>query len=293
MFRACKSTNNSQTPPLSPPSRTMDQSTLQGLLERLRSSTAYTNTLAGTHAPEHSNSSGSSPLPPALSSHEPQPHANLDAQTDSPGVSSRISSLLSRLRPPTTQGPDVELPVSQVPEIKTMDHASENMVLDSISDNESLGITQHVPKVDYRSLTYVESLSRVEELLRDPRAADALLELKRTQDEMEKKLWDGRKALRRKHEEKVHAAKTTARIVTGSEQLDEKEIQRLLDELKRAELEYDLKHILPAWDALVHKQQTVMESLGVPAMLPSTDPTERARQQRIIRVMEQGLMEES
>lgn len=66
-----------------------------------------------------------------------------------------------------------------------------------------------------------------------------------------------------------------------------------MDELKRAELEYDLNHVLPAWDALVHKQQTVMESLGVPAMLPSTDPTERGRQQRIIRVMEQGLMEES
>ncbi|KAG8958897.1 hypothetical protein FRC00_002170 [Tulasnella sp. 408] len=267
----------------------MDQSTLQGLLERLRSSTAYANTLAVTQAPEH----GSSPLPPAPSSHEPQPHATLDAQTDSSGVSVRISSLLSRLRPQTTEGPDVELPVSQVPEIKTVDPASENMVIDSMSDNEGLGIAQHVPKVDYRSLTYVESLSRVEELLKDPRAADALLELKKTQDEMEKKLWDGRKALRHKHEEKVHAAKTTARIVTGSEQLDEKEVQRLMDELKRAELEYDLKHVLPAWDALVHKQQTVMESLGVPAMLPSTDPTERARQQRIIRVMEQGLMEES
>lgn len=153
-----------------------DQSTLQGLLERLRSSAAYANTLAGTQASEHANPSGSPPLPPAPSSHEPQSHATLDAQTDSSGVSIRISSLLSRLRP-TTQGPDVELPVSRVPEIKTIDNASENMAVDSISDNESLGIAQHVPKVDYRSLTYVESLSRVEELLKDPRAADALLEV--------------------------------------------------------------------------------------------------------------------
>lgn len=271
----------------------MDQSTLQGLLERLRSSTAYANTLAGTQAPEHSNSSGSSTLSPAPSSREPQPHIVLDSQTDPSGVSSRISSLLSRLRPQTLQGPDTELSESRVPESKAIEHASETMVIDSITDNESLDIAQHMPNVNYRSLTYVESLSRVEELLKDPHAADALLDLKKTQDEMEKKLWDGRKALKLKHEEKVHAAKTTARIVTGSERLDEKEVQRLIDELRKSELEYDLKHVFPAWDALVHKQQAVMERLGVPAMLPSTDPTERARQQRIIRVMEQGLMEES
>ncbi|KAG8934195.1 hypothetical protein FRC01_004528 [Tulasnella sp. 417] len=270
-----------------------DQATLQSLLERLRSSTAYANTLAGPQPPEHSNPSGSPPLPPAPSSPEPQPDTTPEIQADSSGVSSRISSLLSRLRPQTSQVSNTEPSVSRVPEPKAINHANEDMTIGSMVDDESVYITQPMPKVDYRSLTYVESLSRVEELLKDPRAAEALLDLKKAQDEMEKKLWDGRQSLNRRHEEKVHAAKITARIVTGSEQLDEKEVQRLVDELRRSEREYDLKHVLPAWDALVQEQQAVMESLGVPAMLPSTDLTERARQQRIIRVLEQGLMEES
>ncbi|KAG8947307.1 hypothetical protein FRC04_010883 [Tulasnella sp. 424] len=286
----------------------MDQSTLQSLLEKLRSSTAYADALATTHAPEHPSPSEPSPFPPGPSPREAQHDDSSEALVDSTGVSSRISSLLSRLRPQAPEVPETEQSILQVPEPKAIDHVSEEMALDTQNENQSLDTPKHKPSVDYRTLTYVESLSRVEELLKDPRTAALLLDavsssfstrtnvlrkLKKAQDEMETKLWDGRQALKRKHEEKVRAAKTTARIVTGSEQLDEKETQRLLDELSRSEREHDLKHVLPAWDALLHKQQVVMERLGVPAMFHSTDPTERARQQRIVRVMEQGLMEGS
>ncbi len=71
------------------------------------------------------------------------------------------------------------------------------------------------------------------------------------------------------------------------------DIQRYQVELETSLREYDRRKVLPAWDALLQRQQEVMENLGVPAMFQTTDKTERSRQQRLIRVMEDGLSEES
>lgn len=155
-----------------------DQSTLQSLLEKLRSSTAYADALATTHAPEHPSPSEPSPIPPGPSPREAQHNDSSEALVDSTGVSSRISSLLSRLRPQAPEVPETEQSILQVPEPKAIDHVSEEMALDTQNENQSLDTPKHKPSVDYRTLTYVESLSRVEELLKDPRTAALLLDVR-------------------------------------------------------------------------------------------------------------------
>jgi hypothetical protein len=54
-------------------------------------------------------------------------------------------------------------------------------------------------------------------------------------------------------------------------------------------LEYDRTTVLPAWDTLVREQQAVLEKLGTPSMFSTIQPIERSRQQRVIRVIEEGL----
>lgn len=55
--------------------------------------------------------------------------------------------------------------------------------------------------------------------------------------------------------------------------------------------DFDRKSVLPAWDAMVKKQQQVMENLGVPTMFPTTSVADRTRQQRLMRVIQSGLEE--
>ncbi|KAG8980806.1 hypothetical protein FRB90_007480 [Tulasnella sp. 427] len=273
----------------------MDQSNLHDLLEKLRSSTAYADALAiPGEAPTQNSSTPAGPSSNTRTDNTDDNRLNEfpDPQADSAGISNRISSLLSRLRPQFSSPPQPQREASQNKESESRDNASDGMNVDNGNGLNAAETLQPGSNADYRHMTYVESLSRVEELLKDPQTVNLMLELQKSQKELEAKLWDGRQALQSKHEERIRAAKTTARIVTGSEELDEKETQRLNDELSKAEREYDLKHALPAWDALVTKQQDAMEKLGVPTMFCSTDRTDRARQQRVVRVMEQGLTED-
>lgn len=51
--------------------------------------------------------------------------------------------------------------------------------------------------------------------------------------------------------------------------------QALTDNFRRELQKFDTERILPAWDGLIAKQQAALESLGVPAMFPTSAPSER------------------
>lgn len=56
-------------------------------------------------------------------------------------------------------------------------------------------------------------------------------------------------------------------------------------ELKR----FDSNRVLPAWDALVARQQSAMEKLHVPTVYETTQATEREKQQKIVQVINEAI----
>lgn len=47
------------------------------------------------------------------------------------------------------------------------------------------------------------------------------------------------------------------------------------DTFRRELQQFDRERVLPAWDGLIRKQQSRLESLGVPTMFPTTIPADR------------------
>ncbi|EMD40994.1 hypothetical protein CERSUDRAFT_44748, partial [Gelatoporia subvermispora B] len=107
--------------------------------------------------------------------------------------------------------------------------------------------------------------------------------IKKEQGDLERQLWDERQAIVRRHEDKVKIARTKANMIgSGMTQYEADTLSaQFLKELQK----FDQERVLPAWDGLITKQQTALESLGVPAMFPTTVGTDRDRQQRIIQVL--------
>jgi len=47
--------------------------------------------------------------------------------------------------------------------------------------------------------------------------------------------------------------------------------------------------VLPTWDALVKGQQQLLEELGTPGIFETSEPKDRDKQQRIIRLIEDSM----
>ncbi|EKM59591.1 uncharacterized protein PHACADRAFT_88673, partial [Phanerochaete carnosa HHB-10118-sp] len=107
--------------------------------------------------------------------------------------------------------------------------------------------------------------------------------LKNDQVLLEKRLWDERQSIQKRHEEKVKIAKTKASMIGVS--LAKFEADSMTDAFRRELQQFDRERVLPAWDGLITKQQQTLESLGVPSMFPTEDSTERQKQQRVIQVV--------
>ena len=52
-------------------------------------------------------------------------------------------------------------------------------------------------------------------------------------------------------------------------------LQMMTEGFRRELQKFDTERALPAWDGLIKKQQTTLESLGVPSMFPTTDAEDR------------------
>jgi hypothetical protein len=56
-------------------------------------------------------------------------------------------------------------------------------------------------------------------------------------------------------------------------------------EFSRELEKYDKERVLVAWDALVEKQQNKLEQMGFPCMFVTSNPDERAKQQKIVNII--------
>ena len=52
-------------------------------------------------------------------------------------------------------------------------------------------------------------------------------------------------------------------------------LQTMTDSFRRELQKFDKERVLPAWDGLIARQQATLESLGVPAMYPTTAAEDR------------------
>jgi len=260
----------------------MDTSSLQNLLQRLRSSSAF-NAVAGNAPAEPQNDT---PYPVA----ETQASASSDMTqegllAESSTVSGRIASLLSQLTgsKPAASEPEVTATSTaeeeSFPELETRD--DEAFVVETI-----LG---EAPTTDLRSMGYVQSLSRIEALLKSPTAASIIMKLQDDQRDLEETLWSARQTIISNHEKKLQSAIGQAKFSTGGDELDGRQSQQAADSLKLALRNFDRERVFPAWDNLVKRQQETLENLGVPSMFVTDNTADRSRQQRLVRVIEEGL----
>ncbi|KAL1672267.1 hypothetical protein EV122DRAFT_284134 [Schizophyllum commune] len=140
------------------------------------------------------------------------------------------------------------------------------------------------PRKDPRSLNYAESLTALGRLSSDAEFLAFLKQLKREQDELERKLASERETIRKKHEEKVRVAKTKATMIGGGISAHEAD---MMQRAYRKDLEnFDRERVLSAWQALVKTQQVAMEKRAVPAMFVTTAKVDLQRQKRVISVLE-------
>ncbi|KAK2466401.1 hypothetical protein APHAL10511_002043 [Amanita phalloides] len=136
---------------------------------------------------------------------------------------------------------------------------------------------------DLRPYTFQQALPVIAKLSADPSFLHEIHQLKQAQDELERRLWEERRAIHRKHEEKVKIAKTKATMIGVG--LSKHEADMMNDAHKKDLERFDKERALPAFDSLVAKQQSALADLGVPTMTVSDDKALRERQQRVMQVL--------
>lgn len=133
-------------------------------------------------------------------------------------------------------------------------------------------------------MTFQQALPRLTQLASNPEFITAVARLRDEQKELERQLWEERCEIRRKHEEKVKVARTKANMI-GAE-LSKHEVDTFNDAFRRATQKFDTERMLLAWDALMEKQQTALEALGVPTMFRTSSKESYDKQKKVVQVLE-------
>ncbi|KAF7792109.1 hypothetical protein EIP86_003139 [Pleurotus ostreatoroseus] len=279
-------------------------SAVQALLDSLRASTALQQTLTANAANENTGSYGAASLAAdtghALNTPVSQPHRD-DAGASSSGPptttttpSASVAELLSQLKASSA---------SSLGHSGVASAGSSHDRYEYTPDHRSSVSAQVAPSLppalgqDLRSCSFQQALPYLTRLSEDPKFLEAARTLKREQEQLEKKLSEERQAIQRRHEEKVKVAKTkqvyrpASMIGAGLTQYEADVrahcgsassplayrfcLQTMTDGFRRDLQKFDTERALPAWDGLIAKQQTTLESLGVPAMFLTTEPADR------------------
>ncbi|KAL5527778.1 hypothetical protein ACEPAG_6579 [Sanghuangporus baumii] len=243
-----------------------DPAGVSALLEQLRSSQAWTDLQAQQIAP----ASGQTIPEPEPPSQSPSIQDTSDSSKNGPrpSVSSLLSQLgsVSALRASSAQGASI----SSLPSSSSMSAPSPGPSTKSVKD--------------VRNFTFQQALPHLAQLSDDPTFIDAVLKVRRDQNNMEKQLWDERQALHAKQAEKVKIAVTKANMLgTG---ISEREANAMKQVFENELNKFDRERVMPAWEGLIARQQAALEKLGVPAMFITSEKLDMERQQRIIQVLE-------
>ncbi|KAF7331754.1 hypothetical protein MKEN_00055200 [Mycena kentingensis (nom. inval.)] len=182
--------------------------------------------------------------------------------------------------PPPTDIPSVASLLSQLNPIQTL-------VQRPKTPPSPPGVPPEVQKAsppkDVRHLSFQHALPLLAEL--PPDVLSALSRLKQDQDKMERDLWSERNAIRAKYESKVDIAKHKA-VLIGANGVSKHEAEMLSRAYEKELDRFDAERALPAWDALITRQQTTMLELGIPTMFQTTEKQDRERQQKVVQVVE-------
>ncbi|KAJ7590766.1 alpha/beta-hydrolase [Mycena floridula] len=117
---------------------------------------------------------------------------------------------------------------------------------------------------DLRNLSFQKSLPHLARLSEDTGFVATLTELKRKQDELERKLFEEREAIHQKYQDKVKLALTKAKMIGSG--ISKHEADMLSDAYARELSKFDRERVLPAWDSMVTRQQEALTRLEVPTM---------------------------
>ncbi|KAI0786445.1 hypothetical protein C8Q75DRAFT_273742 [Abortiporus biennis] len=280
-----------------------DTAGIQALLEKLRSSQVWQDTINSGHndvtsLPQRSTEAtlgqASHPDPDletaegtqASQAHEDPPIA------PSPGPS--VASLLSQLHAPLNPDHDTWDLHSTLyqPATQNVAHARDAVSYNAgptipIVDLTTSSVSEPSPPVradqSLRALTFQQSLPHFVRLSEDPAFVSAIKSMKEEQARLERQLWEERRTIQKSHEEKVKVERTKAQLTGGG--ISQYQANMMSDAFRRELQKFDAERVLPAWDGLLKKQQTALEALGVPGMYPTSERSDREKQQRIVQVL--------
>ncbi|KAG6850165.1 hypothetical protein H0H93_000292 [Arthromyces matolae] len=245
-----------------------DPAGVTALLDQLRGSQAWKDTI-GSQEPNdqlqtgnHEDGTGQASLPAA---------SNTISNTNPPALGS-VAALLSQLQ-------SAPLPVQN-----TVPGATSSKARRTYSPPPPSFTGTNI-SVDPRSLSFQQALPYITQLANDPKFVTTLKQLKQEQEDLERQLWEERRDIVRKYEEKVKIATTKATMI-GDPGLSKHEADMLQEGLKKALVNFDRDRVLIAWDGLVSKQQLVLLQHKVPTMFSTIQQSDRERQNRIIDVLE-------
>ncbi|GLB33431.1 putative protein of unknown function (DUF2458) [Lyophyllum shimeji] len=247
-----------------------DPAGVQTLLDQLRASKAWQEAVSVT---------------PAALDQQPAPASSSRATSASSSAS--VADLLSRLQSSPSWRPSDTTAGEHGSE-----HGSEHNISNSVSPVpiESTLAKPLIPSPrtkapDPRTLTFQQALPHLAQLADDPQFVAAITQLKKEQDDLERQLWEERRNIHRRYDEKVKVATTKASMI-GDSGLSKHEADMLQSGLKKELEKFDRDRVLVAWDGLISRQQTVLAQHNVPTMYPTTESVDRERQQRVMQVLE-------
>ncbi|KAH7930045.1 hypothetical protein BV22DRAFT_85863 [Leucogyrophana mollusca] len=265
-----------------------DPAGIKALLEQLRSSQAWQETVSTEAPPEE--------VPPTPSAPSRLPGED---DTDRPKATPldptpSVASLLSQLKSsqawssiPRTAGPSQARPPHHVsqsssdPATRLPERTKPQVPVSAPATTRSLGR-------DARSMTFQQALPSLTQMAEDPEFVASIarvwLQMLDEQNELERQLWEERRAIHRKYEEKVKVARTKAGMIGAG--LSKHEADMMNDAFRKEMQKFDVERVLIAWDGLASKQQHSLEILGVPTMFVTDSQADRDKQQRVVQVLE-------
>ncbi|KAG9317139.1 hypothetical protein JVU11DRAFT_1331 [Chiua virens] len=265
-----------------------DPTAIKTLLDQLRASQAWRDTLnsnSSNVASEHHADAQSSPA--SLDNVQREPRAQSADEAPPPPS---VAALLSQLR--TSEWTSVAINTPPMSNARAVPHPSRNIPRPSQEQPPSQP-EQCAPKLaavsskavqGIRSMSFQQALPHLTELADDPGFLAAISRLRQEQNALERQLWEERQTIHKKHEEKVKVARTKATLIRAG--LSKHEADMMNDAYRRDLQRFDTERVLLAWDALVQKQQTALETLGVPTMFAATFQAECEKQRRVVQVLE-------
>lgn len=208
------------------------------------------------------------------------------AESNVPSVAGLLSQLSSTSSQPVTR-PSAPYPVhNHALSQHSTDAPSLHDKVNTSTGNSALSPQHqlHPIQQNLRTVSFQQSLPIVSSLSEDPSFVEAVLQLRKDQDDLEQHLWDERQQIIEAQTEKVKVAMTKANMVGAG--ISERQANSIREGFVKQLDKFNTDRVFPAWDALVLRQQGKLETLGVPTMYRTESGLDRHRQQRIVQVLE-------